>query len=186
MSSFFARPPWRFTPPGLTPLRPIAKYSAEWKGHGHGVIKAVIRVAILRSLNACHLIEFLRFSRAPHRRPLCYIPPAHYIGGTGRGHCDPSFTRRTLGGFSRDMTFSIPRSLPTEQASQVFPPSPSLILSICTARPARFMGEAAHEHRSQEVGLQGSSTVHWVFLFLCRFCTFLPRRRLFNPPCAAN
>ena len=44
------------------------------------------------------------------------------------------------------------------------------------------MGEAAPGDRTQEVGVHGFCAVHWVFLFLCIFCTFAPRRR----SCTAN
>ena len=122
----------------------IAKYSAQWNGHGHVVLKVVTADADLRGLNVCHLTKFLRFFCLPHCRPLCFIPTANYIGGTARVHCEPLFTSGVKGGFSLEMTFSVTRSLPTKRVSQLFLPSPSLILSICTAQSASYTGEVAH------------------------------------------
>ena len=44
---------------------PIAKYSAEWKGHGHVVLKAVTGDAVHRDLDVCHLTKFLKFFCLP-------------------------------------------------------------------------------------------------------------------------
>ena len=49
-----------------------------------------------------------------------------------------------------------------------------------TAEPTHstYRGDVSTE----EVGVHGFGAVHWVFLFLCIFCTFSPRRR----SCTAN
>ena len=60
---------------------------------------------VFQSLNVSQLTKFISLFCLPRSRLLCFT--VHYIGGAGRGHCEPLFTRGSVGGFSQEMTFAI-------------------------------------------------------------------------------
>ena len=86
------------------PRIPIAKYSAEWEGHGHVVLNAITGDAVLRDLDVCHLTKFLKFVCLP----IVDLFASFLRRTTARSHCEPQFTRGVLGGFSQEMTFQYP------------------------------------------------------------------------------
>ena len=109
---------------------PPAKHSAEYAGRGHVVLAVVTGDTVLQNFNACRLTGPLRFFCLPCRRPLASF--IRYATSEGQwvvitSHCLQAVV---LGGFSQEVTFSVPWSLPTKQVSQVLPPSPSSILSL--------------------------------------------------------
>ena len=87
-----------------------------------------------------------------------------------------------MGDPSQETTFSVPRSLPTKRASQVFLPSPPPTLSR-TAPSTNCIREVAQEHYG--AGVRKSCSMQRLF-FLCSSYTFPSRRPSFNPPCNAN